>query len=105
MNLAQTLLYVTSEAFKSIPALLVLSPTPLQALERAIGMLSIAIAFGLSVIGAAWAISRAGSAGLAAAAERPELRTTAIIISALGEALGIYGLIIVILLLGALPGE
>lgn len=77
----------------------------MQALERAIGMLSIALAFSLSVIGAAWAIARAGSAGLAAAAERPELRTTAIIISALGEALGIYGLIIVILMLGALPGE
>jgi V/A-type H+-transporting ATPase subunit K len=80
----------------------------LPALQAAIsdiglGLFSAAIAFGLSAIGAAIAISRAGSAGLAAAAERPELRTTAIIIAALGEAIAIYGLIIVILLIGALP--
>ena len=65
------------------------------------GLLSAAIAFGFSAIGAGIAIGRAGSAGLAAAAERPELRTTAIIIAALGEALAIYGLIVVILLVGA----
>ena len=58
------------------------------------------IAFGLAAIGAGWAISKAGSAGLAAAAERPEVKTTAIIITALGEALAIYGIVIAILILG-----
>jgi V/A-type H+-transporting ATPase subunit K len=63
--------------------------------------LAMALAIGLSAIAAGWAIGRAGAAGLAAAAERPELRTTGIIISALGEALAIYGLIVALLILGA----
>jgi len=62
--------------------------------------LAAGIAMGMSAIAAGWAIGRAGSAGLAAAAERPELRTTGIIISALGEALAIYGLIVALLILG-----
>jgi V/A-type H+-transporting ATPase subunit K len=61
---------------------------------------SAAIAFGAAAIAAGWAISRAGSAGLAAAAERPEIRTVAIIISALGEAIAIYGLVVALLILG-----
>lgn len=83
--------------------LLVTSIPALQAVisDTGMGLISAAIAFGLSAVGAAIAIGRAGSAGLAAAAERPELKTTAIIIAALGEALAIYGLIVVILLIGA----
>lgn len=53
-----------------------------------------AAAFIAAVSSAAWAISRAGSAGLAASAERPEIRTTAVIISAFAEALAIYGIVI-----------
>ncbi len=60
-----------------------------------------ALAIGMSTVAAGLAIGRAGSAGLAAAAERPEIRTTAIIISALGEALGIYGLVVALLILTA----
>ncbi|MEM1584003.1 MAG: ATP synthase subunit C [Nitrososphaerota archaeon] len=60
-----------------------------------------AIAFSLAVVSAAWAIARAGSAGLAASAERPEIRTTAIIISAFAEALAIYGIVISFFILGA----
>ncbi|MEM4416486.1 MAG: hypothetical protein QXD32_00335, partial [Nitrososphaerota archaeon] len=37
-----------------------------------------AIAFGLAAISAGFGIARAGSAGLAASAERPEIRTIAI---------------------------
>ncbi len=59
-----------------------------------------AIAFAGAVLAAGYAIAKAGSAGLAAAAERPELRTLAIIITALGEALAIYGIVIAILLSG-----
>jgi len=62
--------------------------------------LSAAIAFTGSAIGAGWAVSKAGAAGLAGTAERPEIRTTAIIITALGEAIAIYGIVIAILILG-----
>ena len=61
---------------------------------------SAALAFGASAIGAGWAVSKAGAAGLAGTAERPEIRTTAIIITALGEAIAIYGIVIAILILG-----
>jgi V/A-type H+-transporting ATPase subunit K len=68
--------------------------------DKALNYLSAAIAFASSAIAAGWAIGRAGSAGLAGSAERPELRTTAIIISALGEALAIYGIVVALLILG-----
>mgnify|MGYP001243489694 CR=1 FL=1 len=58
------------------------------------------IAFSVAALSAGFAIAKAGSAGLAAAAERPELKTTAIIITALGEAIAIYGIVIAILILG-----
>ena len=45
-------------------------------------------------------VGKAGSAGLAASAEKPELKTTAIIITALGEAIAIYGIVVAILILG-----
>jgi len=60
-----------------------------------------AIAFSAAVLAAGFAISRAGSAGLAAAAERPEVRTVAIIIAAFGETLAIYGIAIAFFILGA----
>jgi len=60
-----------------------------------------AIAFIAAVVSAAWGIARAGSAGLAASAERPEIRTVAIIISAFAEALAIYGIVISFFILGA----
>ena len=68
--------------------------------EKSANYLSAAIAFGASAIAAGWAISKAGSAGLAGTAERPEIRTTAIIITALGEALAIYGIVVALLILG-----
>ena len=62
--------------------------------------LAASLAFGLAAVAAGFAVGKAGSAGLAAAAERPELRTLAIIITALGEALAIYRIVIAILILG-----
>lgn len=59
------------------------------------------LAFIAAALAAGLAISRAGSAGLAATAERPEMRTTAIIITALGEAIAIYGIVVAILILGS----
>ncbi|MEM1518338.1 MAG: ATP synthase subunit C [Nitrososphaerota archaeon] len=60
-----------------------------------------AIAFSVAVAAAGFTISKAGSAGLAASAERPEVRTVAIIISAFGEALAIYGIAIAFFILSA----
>jgi V/A-type H+-transporting ATPase subunit K len=68
--------------------------------DKSANFLSAAIAFAVSAIAAGWAISKAGSAGLAGSAERPEIKTTAIIISALGEALAIYGIVVALLILG-----
>jgi len=59
------------------------------------------IAFATAAIGAGLAVGKAGSSGLAATAERPEMRTTAIIITALGEAIAIYGIVVAILILGS----
>jgi len=62
--------------------------------------LAAAIAFGLSAAGAGYGIAHAGSAGLAAVAQKPELRTTALIFVALAEAIAIYGFVIAIIILG-----
>lgn len=61
--------------------------------------LAAAIAFGLAAAGAGYGIAHAGSAGLAAVAEKPELRTTALIFVALAEAIAIYGFVIAIIIL------
>jgi len=69
------------------------SPAPIipNSLAKAIG-------FGLAALGAGYAIGNAGAAGLAAVAEKPEMRTFAIIITALGEALAIYGIVLLFIL-------
>ena len=76
--------------------------SPLQATTGDLGLktLSAGIAFGLAALGAGIAISGAGSAGLASSAERLELRTLALIITSLGEAIAIYGIVVAILILG-----
>lgn len=89
---------------------LVIAPAfaqPLNPLQEGTGLaessqfLAAALAFGAAAVGAGLAVGRAGSSGLAATAERPEMRTTAIIITALGEAIAIYGIVVAILILGA----
>ena len=84
------------------PAIAQIDPPPIEPAELAdvSKFLGAAIAFSTAAIGAGLAVGKAGSAGLAAAAERPELRTTAIIITALGEAIAIYGIVVAILILG-----
>ena len=64
-------------------------------------VLAAALAFAVAAASAGFGIARAGSAGLAASAERPEIRTVAIIISAFAEALAIYGIVISFFILGA----
>ncbi len=65
-----------------------------------LGLLAAGLAFGLAAIGAGIAMARIGSSGLAATAEKPELRTWSIVILAFGETIAIYGIAIAILLLG-----
>lgn len=99
----------------AIPALLIgFSITPVVAAEEAAGeaaaaragaigmkFFSAAIAFAAAALAAGMAIGKAGAAGLAGTAEKLEVRTTAIIISALGEALGIYGIVVSLLIIGS----
>lgn len=84
---------------------LIIDLSPAFAVEAAGGetipkSFSAGIAFGAAALAAGYAVGRVGSAGLAATAEKPELRTLAIIMTALGEALAIYGIVIAILLSG-----
>ena len=90
-----TVVLAPLQAFAITDALIIFPETPEAAKYVAAG-----IAFGLGAIAAGWAVGRAGAAGLAATAERPEAKTTAIIITALGEALAIYGLVVALLLIG-----
>lgn len=53
-----------------------------------------------SVLGAGFALSRIGSAAMAALAEKPEIMGAAILISALAEGLAIMGVIVAVLILG-----
>tara|TARA_B100000949_G_C14285127_1_gene453823 strand:- start:3552 stop:3854 length:303 start_codon:yes stop_codon:yes gene_type:complete len=57
------------------------------------------IAFAGAAIGAGMAVGRAGSAGLAAAAENESMKTQGLIITALGEAIAIYGIVVALLML------
>ena len=87
-------LFVAVLTIATCPAFAVdASPAPVipNSLAKAIG-------FGLAALGAGYAIGNAGAAGLAAVAEKPEMRTFAIIITALGEALAIYGIVLLFIL-------
>jgi len=63
------------------------------------GMVSAAIAAGLSAIGAAYAVAHVGSAAVGTLAEKPELLGRALIFVGLAEGIAIYGLIVAILIL------
>ncbi|MHA1672476.1 MAG: ATP synthase subunit C [Promethearchaeota archaeon] len=65
--------------------------------------LSSAIAVGLSVLGAGYAIKTTGTAAISVLAERPEGFFKAFLVVALGEALAVYGLIVAILLWTKIP--
>jgi len=67
---------------------------------RAVGLgAAAAIAIGLSVLGAGYAVGRVGSAALGAAAEKPELLTRSILFVALAEGLAVLGFAIAMMLL------
>lgn len=58
-----------------------------------------AIAISATVIGAAYAVGRIGSAALGAAAEKPELLTRSLLFVALAEGLAVLGFAIAMMLL------
>jgi V/A-type H+-transporting ATPase subunit K len=67
---------------------------------RAIALcISAALTMALSVLGAAYAVGRIGSAALGAAAEKPELLTRSILFVALAEGLAVLGFAISIMLI------
>ena len=57
-----------------------------------------AIAFGLAALGAGVAVGYAGSAAIAAIAERPNVFGRALVIVVLGEGIAIYGFVVVFIL-------
>lgn len=63
------------------------------------GLLSAALATGLSSLGAGFAVARLGSAAVGALAEKPELLGRLLILVGLAEGIAIYGVIISILIL------
>jgi V/A-type H+-transporting ATPase subunit K len=65
-----------------------------------IGMIGAALATGLSVLGAGYAVGVVGAAALGAIAEKPELFGRTLVFIGLAEGLAIYGLIVSILILG-----
>jgi V/A-type H+-transporting ATPase subunit K len=67
---------------------------------KAIGLgAAAAFAIAVSVIGAAYAVGRIGSAALGAAAEKPELLTRSILFVALAEGLAVLGFAIAMMLI------
>ena len=69
---------------------------------QGLGMLGVALATGLSVLGAGNAVAVVGAAALGAIAEKPELFGRTLVFIGLAEGLAIYGLIVSILILGRL---
>jgi V/A-type H+-transporting ATPase subunit K len=71
-----------------------------QGAARTIGLaLAAAVAVGLSILGAGYAVAKIGSAALGAAVEKPELLTRSILFVALAEGLAVLGFAIAMMLL------
>ncbi|GBE17928.1 V-type ATP synthase subunit K [archaeon BMS3Abin16] len=66
--------------------------------------LAAAFAIGVAALASAYGIAHAGSAAMAAMAEKPEIATWGVIIVALAEGLALYGLVIAFMLISKIPG-
>jgi len=64
--------------------------------------ISVAVTTSAACVSAAYAVGKVGAAALGAASERPELLGRSLLFVGLAEGIAIYGLIIAILLLGAM---
>ncbi|RLE85940.1 MAG: ATPase [Thermoprotei archaeon] len=78
--------------------------TPLGITDASFYALSAAISVLGSTIASGIALRGVATAGLAAMAERPELRTIVILLGGLAEGIAIYGILMGILLIGRIPG-
>lgn len=87
----------TSPAAEQAPA----ARTPLS-VGDGLALIGVALATGLSVLGAGYAVAVVGAAALGALAEKPELFGRTLVFIGLAEGLAIYGLIMSILMLGRL---
>jgi len=67
------------------------------------GLISVVVAIGVSIVAAAVAIIICGTAMAGVGTEKPELLSRLIITVVLGEALAIYGLLIAFMLISKLP--
>ena len=83
--------YITNEAFAQ-------EPQPSE--SAGMKFVGAGLAFGLAALGAGVAIGGVGAAGLAVISERPDLRSQALVFTALGEAVAIYGIVMAIIILG-----
>jgi V/A-type H+-transporting ATPase subunit K len=61
---------------------------------------SVAFVTAVSILGAAFAVGKIGSAALGAAAEKPELLTRSLLFVALAEGLAVLGFVVAMMLLG-----
>ena len=76
------------------------APPDLSATYRTIGLgLAAALTITISVLGAAHAVARIGSAAMGAAAEKPELLTRSLLFVALAEGLAVLGFAISMMIL------
>ncbi len=66
------------------------------------GFAAASFCVGISVLGAAWAVAKVGTAAMGAVAEKPELMGRSMVYVGLAEGLAIYGLIVAIIILGKL---
>jgi V/A-type H+-transporting ATPase subunit K len=111
---AKLILWLSSAAFMSIIATLLLWWSPAMAFDVAEskpalpsgvlqwGFVAAALSTGLSSLGAGYAVANVGSAAIGALAEKPELLGRALIVIGLAEGIAIYGLIVSILILNVI---
>lgn len=100
--------------FLAFDSLVAQQPTDTSAVDTAVaagqtvgvgeglGLIGAALATGLSVLGAGYAVGVVGAAALGAIAEKAELFGRTLVFIGLAEGLAIYGLIVSILILGRL---
>jgi V/A-type H+-transporting ATPase subunit K len=75
-------------------------PTDMMVIYKTVGLgAAAAVAISATVIGAAYAVGRIGSAALGAAAEKPELLTRSLLFVALAEGLAVLGFAFAMMLL------
>jgi V/A-type H+-transporting ATPase subunit K len=94
-------LAIVSGIFALIPvANAAAAPSTTAVTDVSSKLLAAGLALGLAAIGAGYGIGQSGAAAVAASAEKPQVRTTALIFVALAEAIAIYGFVLALIILG-----